>query len=47
VSLSELSELVDAIADRDPDRAEAAAVTHFRSVIAALSEPNPHPGGPA
>jgi DNA-binding GntR family transcriptional regulator len=47
VSLSELSELVDAITGRDPERAEAAAVTHFRSVIAALSEPTPDPGGPA
>jgi DNA-binding GntR family transcriptional regulator len=47
VSLRELTALVDAIADRDPDRAEAAAVTHFRSVIAALTEPTPHPGGPA
>jgi DNA-binding GntR family transcriptional regulator len=47
VSLGALSELVDAITDRDPDRAEAAAVTHFRSVIAALSEPTPDPGGPA
>jgi DNA-binding GntR family transcriptional regulator len=45
VSLGELGELVDAITDRDPGRAEAAAVTHFRSVIAALSEPTP--GGPA
>ena len=47
VSLGALSELVDAITDRDPDRAEAAAVTHFRSVIAALSEPTPDHGGPA
>ncbi len=47
VSLGELSELVDAIADRDPDRAEAAAISHFRSVIAALSETTPDPGGPA
>ena len=47
VSLGELTDLVDAIADRDPDRAEAAAVTHFRSVIAALSESTQHPGGPA
>jgi len=39
VSLGELTELVDAITGRDPGRAEAAAVTHFRSVIAALSEP--------
>jgi len=38
VSLGELAELVDAIAARDPDRAEAAALAHFRSVIAALSE---------
>ena len=45
VSLAELSELVAAIVARDPDRAEAAAVTHFRSVIAALAEPTP--GGPA
>jgi DNA-binding GntR family transcriptional regulator len=41
VSLRELTALVEAIADRDPDRAEAAAVSHFRSVIAALSEPTP------
>ena len=47
VSLSALSELVDAITDRDPGRAEVAAVAHFRSVIAALSEPTPEPGGPA
>jgi DNA-binding GntR family transcriptional regulator len=47
VSLGELSELVDAITRRQPDRAEAAALTHFRSVIAALSEPTPDPGGPA
>jgi DNA-binding GntR family transcriptional regulator len=46
VSLGELTELVDAITGRDPDRAEAAAATHFRSVIAALSEPPPDPGGP-
>lgn len=45
VSLRELTDLVDAIADRDPDRAEAAALSHFRSVIAALTEPIP--GGPA
>jgi DNA-binding GntR family transcriptional regulator len=45
VSLGEMTALVDAIAARDPDRAEAAAVAHFRSVIAALSEPVP--GGPA
>jgi DNA-binding GntR family transcriptional regulator len=47
VSLGELTELVDALTARDPVRAEAAAVTHFRSVIAALSEPTPDPGGPA
>jgi DNA-binding GntR family transcriptional regulator len=47
VSLGELSAVVDAITDRDPDRAEAAAITHFRAVIAALSEPSPEPGGPA
>ena len=47
VSLSALSELVGAITDRDPGRAEAAAVTHFRSVITALSESPPDPGGPA
>ena len=47
VSLAELSDLVDAITARDPGRAEAAASTHFRSVIAALSEPTPDPGGPA
>ncbi len=46
VSLGELGELVDAITGRDPGRAEAAATTHFRSVIAALSEPSPS-GGPA
>ncbi|HEV7188121.1 MAG TPA: GntR family transcriptional regulator [Blastococcus sp.] len=45
VSLRELTALVDAIADRDGDRAEAAAVAHFRSVIAALTEPTS--GGPA
>ena len=45
VSLRELAALVDAIVARDPDRAEAAAVTHFRSVIAALAETTP--GGPA
>jgi len=47
VSLAELAELVAAIADRDPDRADAAAVAHFRSVIAALSQPPTDPGGPA
>ena len=47
VSLGALTELVHAISDRDPDRAERAALTHFRSVIAALSEPAQDPGGPA
>jgi len=47
VSLAELTGLVDAITDRDPDRAEAAPITHFRSVIVALSEATPEPGGPA
>jgi DNA-binding GntR family transcriptional regulator len=45
VSLGELTDLVAAIVAREPGRAEAAALTHFRSVIAALSEPNP--GEPA
>jgi DNA-binding GntR family transcriptional regulator len=45
VSLSELTAIVDAIADHDPDRAEAATADHFRTVIAMLSEPTP--GGPA
>jgi DNA-binding GntR family transcriptional regulator len=39
VSLAELTALVEAIADRDPDRAAAASEAHFRSVIAALAEP--------
>jgi DNA-binding GntR family transcriptional regulator len=47
VSLGELTELVDAIADRDPDRAQAAAISHFRSVIAALSETTPYARGAA
>lgn len=45
ISLGELTALIEAIVSRAPDRAEASAVTHFRSVIAALSEPTP--GGPA
>jgi DNA-binding GntR family transcriptional regulator len=45
VSLRELTALVDAIVARDAEGAGAAAVTHFRSVIEALSEPTP--GGPA
>jgi DNA-binding GntR family transcriptional regulator len=47
VSLQELTELVGAIADRDADRAEAAAVGHFRSVIAALIDTGQDTGGPA
>ena len=43
----ELTELVEAISDRDAGRAEAAAATHFRSVISALSDPTPDSGGPA
>jgi DNA-binding GntR family transcriptional regulator len=39
VSLRELTAVVDAITAREPDRAEAASAAHFRSVIAALSEP--------
>jgi DNA-binding GntR family transcriptional regulator len=35
-SLAELGALVDAVVDGDPDRAEAAAADHFRSVIALL-----------
>ncbi|RBY82439.1 GntR family transcriptional regulator [Geodermatophilus sp. TF02-6] len=45
VSLRELTALVDAVAARDPDRAEAAAVAHVRSVIAALTEPGQDTGG--
>jgi DNA-binding GntR family transcriptional regulator len=47
ISLRELTALVEAIAARDPDRAEAAAVSHFRSVIAALSQTVREPGGHA
>ena len=47
VSLRALTDLVEAITAREPARAEAAAVAHFRSVIVALSEPTPDPGGPA
>jgi len=46
VSLQELTALVGAISDRDADRAEAAAVAHFRSVIAALTERVHDNGGP-
>jgi DNA-binding GntR family transcriptional regulator len=45
VSLQELAALVGAITDGDADRAEAAAVAHFRSVIAALTEPSQDTGG--
>jgi DNA-binding GntR family transcriptional regulator len=44
VSLRGLTAVVDAIGARDPDRAEAATVAHFRSVIAALAEPTQHAG---
>jgi DNA-binding GntR family transcriptional regulator len=37
-SLRELSGLIDAIAARSPDRAEAATVAHFHHVIAALQQ---------
>jgi DNA-binding GntR family transcriptional regulator len=37
-SFAELREVVEAIADRDPPAAEAAARRHFRSVVAALTE---------
>ncbi|RBY90274.1 GntR family transcriptional regulator [Blastococcus sp. TBT05-19] len=46
VSLSGLGALVEAIADRDPARAEVAVTTHLRGVIAALSETSSS-GGPA
>ena len=36
VSLAGLAAVVDAVISRDPDRAEAAAVAHVRSVISAL-----------
>jgi DNA-binding GntR family transcriptional regulator len=45
VSLRELSDLVDAVAGRDPDRAGAAAVAHVRSIIDALTEPVEQTGG--
>jgi DNA-binding GntR family transcriptional regulator len=47
VSLGELTALAGAVADRDADRAEATAVSHFRSVIAALTEPTRDTGGVA
>ena len=51
VSLRELTALVDAVTARDPDRAEAAARAHVRSVVTALAEAPPqtlqHPGGTA
>lgn len=45
VSLAELTDVVGAIADRDPDRAQAAVVAHFRSVLAALTESSQDTGG--
>lgn len=45
VSLAELTDVVDAITDRDPDRAQAAVVAHFRSVLAALTESSQDTGG--
>jgi DNA-binding GntR family transcriptional regulator len=47
VSLRGLTAVVEAIAARDPDRAEAATGAHFRSVIAALAEPTRDTGGRA
>ncbi|TQN43786.1 GntR family transcriptional regulator [Blastococcus colisei] len=47
VSLAELTALVDAVTDRDPDRAEAAAVAHVRSIIDALTDPAQQTGDPA
>jgi DNA-binding GntR family transcriptional regulator len=47
VSLRELSDVVDAVAERDPDRASAAAVAHVRSIIDALTEPVEQTGGVA
>ncbi|MFW3169716.1 GntR family transcriptional regulator [Geodermatophilus sp. CPCC 206100] len=47
VSLGELAAVVDAVAARDPDRAEAAAVTHVQSIIGALEDAPSEPGGPA
>jgi DNA-binding GntR family transcriptional regulator len=46
-SLRELTALVDAIVARDAEAAGAAALAHFRSVIAALSDPTREPGGHA
>jgi DNA-binding GntR family transcriptional regulator len=45
VSLQELTAVVGAIADRDPERAQAATIAHFRSVLAALTDTSPDPGG--
>ena len=47
VSLRELAAVVDAVADRDPDRAEAAAVAHVRSIITELEAAPSESGGPA
>jgi DNA-binding GntR family transcriptional regulator len=38
VSLAGLAAVVDAVVDRDPDRAEVAAVGHVRSVISELEK---------
>src|SRR4051794_7810262 len=45
VSLGELTQVVAAIAGRDPDRAEAATAAHFRSVLAELTVTTPDTGG--
>jgi len=45
VSLRELTQVVAAVADRDPDRAEAATAAHFRSVLAELTVTTPDTGG--
>ena len=47
VSLAELTALVDAVADRDHARAEAAAVAHVRSIVDALTAPAQQTGDPA
>jgi DNA-binding GntR family transcriptional regulator len=46
VSLGELAAVVEAVADRDADRAEAAAVAHVRSIIGALEGDPSTLGGP-
>src|SRR4051794_614581 len=47
VSLAGLAAVVDAVVSRDPDRAEAAAVTHVRSVISELENAAQEAGGRA